>query len=92
MKYNSTDARIVRALHEDQTVGEVVDDMLDEQLTPGIRNVLLRMSAPKHVCPWCGFPIPTYPGRYPVKCPECNSFLDYSEPGEDEVVGDQCRI
>lgn len=92
MKYNSTDANIARALHEGLSVQEAVDNLLDEQLTDGIRNVLMRIVTPKYVCPWCGFPVPKYPGRYPVRCPECGSFLDYSNPGEEEVDGCEQRV
>jgi len=91
MKFNSTDAVITKALQEELTVGDAVERILDEQLTPGIRNVLASVSKPKYVCPWCGFPIPKYPGRYPVKCPECRSFLDYSDPGEENLVGRECE-
>jgi len=79
MKFDSTDAVISKNISEGLSVGDIVDDIIAEQLSPGMRNVICRTISPKYTCPWCGFPIPKYPGRYPKKCPECGSLLDPSD-------------
>jgi len=36
------------------------------------------------ICKDCGFPIPLYPGRYPKKCPECGTDLEYNDKENEE--------
>ncbi len=52
-----------------------VDAFLQEQLTPGLEKILIRNGV-KMRCKVCGFPIPIYTGRYPLRCPQCNSLLE----------------
>lgn len=40
-------------------------------LTPGLTRALSQQKVHK-MCD-CGFPMPVYPGRYPSKCPLCQS-------------------
>lgn len=42
---------------------------LHEAVTPGLSRALSKLST-KDVCA-CGFPMPKYPGRYPLNCPSC---------------------
>ena len=43
-------------------------------MTPGLVRALSKYGG-KRVCGSCGFPLPTYPGRYPMNCPNCKTPL-----------------
>ena len=49
--------------------------MTDEGLTTGVLNALNKQRN-RTVCRSCGFPVPVYPGRYPTKCPHCDTGRD----------------
>lgn len=38
-------------------------------------NRLVGNGKDKSTCPYCGFNMPVYPGRYPVNCPQCNQQI-----------------
>ena len=42
-----------------------------DEFTPGLVNAMTRRGV-KAVHD-CGFPMPRYPGRYPVNCPHCGA-------------------
>lgn len=39
---------------------------------------MARAGADRKPCVKCGFILPKYPGRYPSKCPSCDSPFDFS--------------
>ena len=45
---------------------------VSEELTPGVLNALNRNRS-RTTCKECGFPLPIYPGRYPSRCPHCET-------------------
>jgi hypothetical protein len=47
--------------------------MVDERITPGMAHAIARHGV-RTIHP-CGMPVPTYPGRYPSRCPLCNEPL-----------------
>lgn len=54
-------------------------------MTPGMIRALSKQGG-KRVCDSCGFMLPTYPGRYPMACPNCKTPLN---PKEDAGPSDQ---
>lgn len=40
------------------------------RVTPGLIRAIGKMKG-RAPCDGCGFPMPTYPGRYPKTCPGC---------------------
>lgn len=58
----------------ENTISSNASDAIDRYLleyTKGIYNLINRYK-PKYECKACGCRIPTYPGRYPTKCPACS--------------------
>ena len=57
-----------------------------EAFSPAVLNAISKPVDPskiKSTCPHCGFNLPSYPGRYPVKCPGCGNQIG-SEKVESE--------
>jgi hypothetical protein len=57
-----------------QRAKAIIDSIIQEGLTLGIRNALKRGRV-KEVCGKCDFAIPIYPDRYSNKCPSCGETL-----------------
>jgi hypothetical protein len=66
--------QIVQSMVDSVVEGKSPSDVLDEALTNGMRNALSKMKV-KSVCKNCDLHIPTYPGKYPNKCPSCEEIL-----------------
>ena len=45
---------------------------LVEGLTPGAARAITKLGG-RAPCGTCGFSLPKYPGRYPSKCPQCET-------------------
>ena len=43
------------------------------RFSPGLIRALSRQKIHGEPCSGCGFPMPTYPGRYPKTCPGCGA-------------------
>ena len=59
---------------------------IKESFSPAVLNAISKPIDPskiKSTCPHCGFNLPSYPGRYPVKCPGCGNQIG-SEKEEPE--------
>lgn len=62
---------------EKVVLGESADDVL-EQFTNGYLNAIKKQPNEKATmaCPNCGHKLINYPGRYPEKCPLCDTPLE----------------
>jgi len=66
--------QVIQSMLDSVIGGNHPSDVLDEALTNGIKNAFKKMKV-KKTCPNCGFHLPSYPGKYPNKCPECGGLL-----------------
>ncbi len=60
---------------------QLIDEICEGKkgMTKGMRNAFNRTNPRKAKCNECGTVIPCYPGRYPIKCPECSYVLEYGD-------------
>ena len=49
------------------------------KITVGMKNVMNKLPPSGRTCPGCKLAIPSYQGRYPARCPECNTELSFGE-------------
>jgi len=49
------------------------------KITVGMKNAMNKLPPSGRKCPNCGLEIPSYQGRYPKNCPECNTELSFGE-------------
>lgn len=49
------------------------------KITVGMKNVMSKLPPSGRKCPGCNLAIPSYQGRYPKNCPECNTELSFGE-------------
>ena len=82
------DEELSKMATEQVGASAALDNILSETITAGIKNALSRGET-KFSCPECGLPIPKYPGRYPVKCPDCGSMLDPRKMTCEPTVGQE---
>lgn len=49
------------------------------KITVGMKNVMAKLPPSGRTCPSCKLGVPSYQGRYPKNCPECNTELSFGE-------------
>ena len=60
--------------------------MILEALTPGAARAISKLGT--RPCATCGFALPKYPGRYPSKCPQCETPMSAAlyRDGEEDAA------
>lgn len=74
MRTNSKVSSMINDVMEGSSPEDVV-----EQYSPGLGKAMDRIPKKAIQCPHCGLNIPTYPGRYPKHCPECDTIIKIKE-------------
>ena len=65
---------------------EIIEGSEKKTITSGIFNALKKGMNVKLKCNNCGLEIPPYKGRYPSRCPNCNSELvDPNDVNQDKI-------
>jgi len=57
--------------------------MLTEKISEALKKRMGAMREKTH-CEACGCQIPVYPGRYPIRCPECDAEFIQSDSNNEE--------
>ena len=48
-------------------------------VSPGMKNAMNKLPPSGRKCPGCDLAVPSYQGRYPKNCPECDTELSFGE-------------
>lgn len=56
------------------------------KITVGMKNAMDKLPGSGRKCSGCGLKVPSYQGRYPKNCPECDTALSFGESKAIDIL------